>query len=416
MISHGNKGKRIMATFQVNPPEQFTFKPEEWEKWSRRFERFRIASGLSKKSEDSQVNALIYSMRDTADDLLLSFDLSEADRKKYKPVKDKFDSHFVIKKNFIYDRAKFNMRSKKEGEPVDSCITDLDALAEFCNFGNLRDELIRDRLVVGILDKQLSEKLQLDVDLTLEKAIIQAREKETIKKQQTVLRTDSEVKVDYFKSKQRGPNKYRGAPKDKGKKSVTVPPQKKCDRCLGNNHLRKDCPAKDAICHACEKRGHYKKACRSKHIGQVTAYTDQVREATDQMEELFVGVIESPNHETAWESKVFINDKKVSIKLDSGADVAVLSEKLYESEFHMWPILPTNKVLIGPCKTKIPCVGKMNATIKTKSGIVTEEVFIVPNLEKPLLSRKAGVVLKLFQKVNKIKLIKLMKLMRSLRK
>ena len=90
------------------------------------------------------------------------------------------------------------------------------------------------------------------------------------------------------------------------------------------------------------------------------------------------------------------------IKLDSGADVTVLSEKLCESEFHMWPIYPTNKVLIGPYKTKIPCVGKMNATIKTKSGIVTEEVFIVPNLEKPLLSRKAGVALKLIQKVNEI--------------
>ena len=157
-----------MATFQVNPPEQFTFKPEEWEKWSRRFERFRIASGLSKESEESQVNALIYSMGDTANDLLLFFSLSEADRKKYKPVEDKFNTHFVIKKNVIYERAEFNMRSQKEEEPVDSFITDLYALAEFCNFGNLRDELIRDKLIVGILDKQLSEKLQLDVDLTLE--------------------------------------------------------------------------------------------------------------------------------------------------------------------------------------------------------------------------------------------------------
>ena len=186
------------------------------------------------------------------DDLLLSSDLSEADRKKYKPIKDKFDSHFVIKRNVIYERAKFNMRSQKEGEPVDSFITDLYVLAEFCNFGNLRDELIRDRLVVGILNEHLSEKLQLDVDLTLEKVIIQARQKETVRKQHTVLRTDSEVKDDYLKSKKRGPNKYRGAPKDKGKKSVTVPPRKKCDRCLGNNHTRKDCPAKDAkdaICH-----------------------------------------------------------------------------------------------------------------------------------------------------------------------
>ena len=277
-------------------------------------------------------------MGDTADDLLLSFDLSKADRKKYKFVKDKFDSHFVIEKNVIYERAKFNMRSQKEREADNSFITDLYALAEFCNFGNLRDELIRDRLVVSILDKQLSKKLQLDVDLTLEKAIIQARQKETIRKQQTVLRTDSEVKVDYFKSKRRKPYKYKGVNNDKGKKYVTVPSQKKCDRCLGNNHARKDCPAKDAICHACEKHGHYKKACRSKHIRQVTAYSNQVREATDQMEELFLGVMESPNHETAWESKVFNNNKKVSIKLDSGGDVTGLSEKLYKSEFQMWSL------------------------------------------------------------------------------
>ena len=134
------------------------------------------------------------------------------------------------------------------------------------------------------------------------------------------------------------------------------------------------------------------------------------------MEELLLCVIESSNHETAWESKVFINNKKVSIKLNSGADVTVLSEKLYESEFHMWPILPTNKMLIGPCKTKIPCKTKMNSTIKTKSGLFTEEVFIVPNLEKPLLSRKAGVALNIIQKVNEINKVNNVKLTRSLRK
>ena len=78
----------------------------------------------------------------------------------------------------------------------------------------------------------------------VEKMIIPARQKGTIRKQRTVLRTNSEVKVDYLKSKQRGPNKCTGAPKDKEKKFVTVPPQKKCDRCLGNNHARKHCPAK----------------------------------------------------------------------------------------------------------------------------------------------------------------------------
>ena len=35
-----------MAQLQLTPPEPFDFKsPEEWPKWKRRFDRFRIASG-----------------------------------------------------------------------------------------------------------------------------------------------------------------------------------------------------------------------------------------------------------------------------------------------------------------------------------------------------------------------------------
>ena len=38
-------------------------------------------------------------------------------------------------------------------------------LAESCNYGDMKTEMIRDRLVVGIV---LSQHLQLDADLTLE--------------------------------------------------------------------------------------------------------------------------------------------------------------------------------------------------------------------------------------------------------
>ena len=61
-----------MATFQIAPPENFNFsKPDEWPRWRGRFERFRVASGLSKKDEPSQINTLIYSMGDRADIFLI---------------------------------------------------------------------------------------------------------------------------------------------------------------------------------------------------------------------------------------------------------------------------------------------------------------------------------------------------------
>ena len=48
--------------------------------------------------------------------------------------------------------------------------------------------MIRDRIVVGITNPGLSEKLQLDADLTLGKAVIQVRQAETVKQQQSLVR------------------------------------------------------------------------------------------------------------------------------------------------------------------------------------------------------------------------------------
>ena len=61
----------MAASFQVVPPEYFNLAcPEQWTKWIRRFERFRIASQLSAKNDEAQVNPLIYAMGDEADDIL----------------------------------------------------------------------------------------------------------------------------------------------------------------------------------------------------------------------------------------------------------------------------------------------------------------------------------------------------------
>ena len=85
-----------MATsFQISPPESFSFtNPEEWPKWIRRFERYHLASGLSNKSAEVQVYALIYHIGDQADDILTSFGLLDND-KKYNMVKAKFERHFI---------------------------------------------------------------------------------------------------------------------------------------------------------------------------------------------------------------------------------------------------------------------------------------------------------------------------------
>ena len=60
--------------------------PEDWPKWSRRFDLFQQASGLVKEEEKSQINTLIYAMADKADDILNSFKLSTPQLKQYHTV------------------------------------------------------------------------------------------------------------------------------------------------------------------------------------------------------------------------------------------------------------------------------------------------------------------------------------------
>ena len=125
----------MAANYQVSMPEPFCFsRPEEWVKWVRRFERFRMASGLALSEEDRpQVNALIYAMGDEGDEILRSFTLSEEEQKNYVTVKSKFDSHFCS----TTQRSSMNGRSltggdRKTGESVDTFITALYALAKHC--------------------------------------------------------------------------------------------------------------------------------------------------------------------------------------------------------------------------------------------------------------------------------------------
>ena len=69
-------------------------------------------------------------------------------------------------------------------------IMDLYRLVEHCNYGMLHDELIHNRIVVGLHRAALSEKLQTDADVTLKTAVRMACKKETIKQQLALLWTD----------------------------------------------------------------------------------------------------------------------------------------------------------------------------------------------------------------------------------
>ena len=159
------------ATLQLRPPDRFDFKqPDNWSKWKKRFEQFRIASGLAKDDEARQVSTLLYCLGEEAEDVLASTRITDDEMKKYTSVLTKFDEFFQVRKNVIFERAKFNRRNQRENESIEEYLTALYAFVKSCDYGDLQEQLLRDRIVVGIWDTTLSERMQMDADLSLEKA------------------------------------------------------------------------------------------------------------------------------------------------------------------------------------------------------------------------------------------------------
>ena len=173
----------------------------------RRFEQYRLASGLSKESEEHQISTLLYCLGEDSEDVLDLTKISAEDRKKYEKVLSQFDNFFKVRKNIIFERSRFNRRNQSSDESAEQYITCLHQLADNCEYGEMKDEMIRDRLVVGIKDQTLSECLQMEPDLTLDKAKKMVRQREAVKEQQVILKgsTEGEKSLEVVKTRRRQP-------------------------------------------------------------------------------------------------------------------------------------------------------------------------------------------------------------------
>lgn len=374
------------TAYHVTPPDSFAFSsPGHWSKWKQRFDRFRFASGLNKQPDEEQVNALIYFMGEKAEDIFTSFNLSVADQVKYDVVIKRFTDHFIVKRNTIFERAQFNQRIQREGESVNDFITALYSLAEHCEYGTLHDELVRDKIVVGIRDKNLSEKLQLDSELTLSKAIEKVRLSESVKKQQEILcEKSSFIQPISTTNKQKVKKSFFPKPKVIGNKKFDKNFEKPtfmehCKWCGKQKHDRKFCPAKDEKCIKCSKIGHFARVCFQKDKKSEISFLGVITEAS------------SPqiNNTIEWTIPVRYNNEIIEFKIDSGADNTAIPASIYNSMFKGAKLLTPDKQLCGPDGNTLKITGKLHEQISYGGKQIKEEIYVIEGLKNCLLGKPA---------------------------
>ena len=239
-------------------------------------------------------------------------------------ILDILRQYCVGERNVVHKRYRFNTRVQQPGESFDAFYSKLRALAERCSFDYVAgrddkplpaDEMLRDRIVLGITDDAVRKKLiSQGNSLTLTNAVRMCRSHEV---KNTVMKSVAKSEaIDAVRKASVKPKRGSDSPKPvvsrhirKGKHGEG----NKCNHCGRGSHERKECPAREAECRVCKKKGHFAALCRSTTLLEVSGETrlDPFTGALYDINQLSVG---------AWRATVKVNGHATDFKLDTGAD------------------------------------------------------------------------------------------------
>ncbi|UYV65930.1 K02A2.6-like [Cordylochernes scorpioides] len=323
-----------------------------------------------------------------------------------------FDTHFIGKRNVVYERALFGLRSQRPEETIEEFVTVLHRISEHCEYANLREELIRDRLVLGVKDRKLSEKLMLNENLTLAKAVEIARQWEAVMREQQDLnpstsQVDTTRKVAKQKPKASGHGKDNGRSTSRQTDSAKETDEGKifptCFNCGTTKHhyrYRDKCPAKDKVCGKCGKKGHYTNLCRRKD-NEVNAISSEETPAREKFS--YVYAVREPtlgSRKSRWKSTVRVNGTAIHFKLDPGSDVTLIPFSLYKRYFSNVQLTPTDGQLMAAANQRLENAGTFVAKLRANTRKMKETVYVVHHLEQPLLGVGACEDLQLVKRID----------------
>ena len=217
---------------------------------------------------------------------------------------DLLKKHFNPKLSPIVQRCKFYSCERTDGQSVASYVAELRKLSEYCEFGENLQDMLRERLVVGINNENIQKRL-LSVEyskITFNKALEIATLLEQANTSAKVLQQNSvetASDVNRVETSQRKPNNNRSR-------------KKVCYRC-GGKHDHTVCRFKDSECYACGKSGHIASVCKSK---PPKTSVNQVSKQNVCPHEESYSLFSIGNHISAYKVDLFIDNKIVTMEID----------------------------------------------------------------------------------------------------
>ena len=350
-----------MEHFQPPPALDFSTRnlAENWRRFKQRFELYLEAIGKSNAKNKTKNAILLTVAGDEAINVYNTLALTDEDKEtaaegsvsqviKHTSVIAKLDEYCAPRVNETYKQYVFRNRVQRSMEPVEKFITDLKVKVKTCNFGVLEDSLVRDQLVLGVSDVKLKERLLREVNLDLTKAEKLCLAAEAVSEQIRSLQSvgqqnTSEPRIDNIGTSNAlsSRSRKRGG-RAGGNGNATVAKPFDCRNC-GTKHMPRSCPAFQTKCANCGRFNHFPSCCRNRKVNAVDVESvaqNKDGDADDCDEEFLITVIEDAGQVERgdplceWLVKVSINNRVITLKVDTGAQINVISRSALS---HMSP-------------------------------------------------------------------------------
>ena len=249
--------------------------------------------------------------------------------------------------------------------------------------------MLRDRIVCGINEDRIQQRLLSESKLTLEKALEIAQSMEAAAKNAKTLQA-SQVQPEREQPAQ-PPQVHKVSPGGQGGGTTT------CYRCGKGTHRPAQCPFVKARCCNCGKIGHIRQACkhgprpsqRGRERARQRAEVKRVQEPTPCSDppEYALHHVSVTGHSKPLEVKVTLDGKSLMMELDTGAAVSLISAATF---YRLWPGRQLEESTTKLCtysKEPLKVVGVAQVEVKHGSSVASLPLVVIEGNGPDLFGR-----------------------------
>ena len=166
-----------------------------------------LGTGLEHRSEPVCLATLRSVMGKNSLEIFLNLDLTPEERGRVTSSLKALEAYLRQKTHVVYERFLFNSATQSSEEGIDELKNRLTKMASSCKYGTLTDDMIRDRIVIGVRDRATKLRVLKEEELDRNKVFSICWSYEGASAKRLNLRKQKEISPIRRASERRGQSK-----------------------------------------------------------------------------------------------------------------------------------------------------------------------------------------------------------------